>query len=208
MEGKLFYFKSGCNFTSNHLMAKIVFTNDSILCYYDSRMFGTFHIFSSRLSCFSSEILKKVAIDPLDKKFNEYFLFAKIKNSHKHIKNLLLDQTIVSGIGNIYADEILFMSKIHPLSKGINIDISMCKKIVKYSKLILKKAIDHKGTTILSYKYKKNNHGNYQKYLLVHSHSGEKCKICGTRILKLKINGRGTYFCPNCQKIIEDNELC
>lgn len=199
MEGKFFYIESKKLTDTKHLMCTFNLENNYSLVYYDSRMFGTFTIYSTKDYLKSKEI-SKVAIDPLNKDFIGEFLFKKIQKINRPIKTVLLDQTIVSGIGNIYADEILFQCKINPLTKAKYLTSEECKMISKYAKSILLDAIKHKGTTIFSYKFDKNHSGEYQSYLKVHQRKGLPCKICKTKIEKIKVNGRGTYFCPNCQK--------
>ena len=199
MEGKFFY---GTKVELNnlpHLMVLFNFVNGNSLAYCDSRMFGTFSIYHEN-DYLNSKELSKLSIDRLDSKFTCMFLLNKIKNINRPIKSVLLDQSIVSGIGNIYADEILFKCKINPLTKAKLLTNKDCELICKYSKEILLDAIKHKGTTIFSYKFDKNHSGEYQKFLNVHLREGLQCKICKTPISKIKINGRGTYFCPRCQK--------
>lgn len=203
MEGKFFY--GGTNNLKKlpHLMVLFNFVNCNSLAYCDSRMFGTFSIYHEN-DYLKSKELSKLSIDPLNKKFTAEFLFNKIHNINRPIKTALLDQTIVSGIGNIYADEILFMCKLHPLTKAEQLTKKDCELICKYSKKILLDAIKHKGTTIFSYKFDQNHSGEYQQFLNVHQRENEPCKNCKTPIIKIKVNGRGTYFCPTCQK----EELC
>ena len=200
MEGKLFYQNSNEKIINNFLMVEIVFDNNYVLGYYDSRMFGTFHIYTDD-EIKNSKELNKVAIDPLDENFTANYLFFKICKVNRAIKTTIMDQSIVSGIGNIYADEILFASKIHPQSLAKNISLDECKSIVEHSKNILKEAIAHKGTTVFSFKFDPNHTGNYQNFLKVHSRENQECYVCKSKIIKIKVNGRGTYFCPNCQKV-------
>ena len=200
MEGKLFYQNSNEKIINNFLMVEIVFDNNYVLGYYDSRMFGTFHIYTDD-EIKNSKELNKVAIDPLDENFTANYLFSKICKVNRAIKTTIMDQSIVSGIGNIYADEILFASKIHPQSLAKNISLDECKSIVKHSKNILKEAIAHKGTTVFSFKFDPNHTGNYQNFLKVHSRENQECYVCKNKIIKIKVNGRGTYFCPSCQKV-------
>ena len=199
MEGKFFYdVKSSLN-KLPHLMILFNFKDGNSLAYCDSRMFGTFSIYHEN-NYLNSKELSKLSIDPLNNNFTSKFLFNKINKINRPIKSILLNQSIVSGIGNIYADEILFMCKINPLTKAKELSIKDCELICKYSKRILLDAIKHKGTTIFSYKFDKNHSGEFQKYLKVHQRENALCKICKTPIVKIKINGRGTYFCPKCQR--------
>ena len=199
MEGNFFYLETKNIKNLHHLMVLFNFVNGNSLAYCDSRMFGTFSIYHEN-DYLKSKELSKLSIDPLNEKFTPEFLLNKIQNINRPIKTVLLDQTIVSGIGNIYADEILFMSKLHPLTKAKQLTKNDCELICKYSKKILLDAIKHKGTTIFSYKFDPNHSGEYQQFLNVHQRENKPCKNCKTPIIKIKVNGRGTYFCPKCQK--------
>lgn len=205
MEGKLFYESIKSNYPTNHLRIQFVFNNKHALNYYDSRMFGTFHIYIGDDYLKASHI-SKISLDPLNKNFNASYLKKQIGNCNKAIKTALLDQTKVSGIGNIYADEILFLAKIHPLSKPRCLSDKNYQDIAKAAKHVLELAIKHGGTTVSSYKWDPKNHGGFQKYLKVHTKQNKPCVICHTKIDKIKVNGRGTYFCKNCQKLI--NKPC
>ena len=199
MEGKLFFYKTSKDVSKTHLMVQLNFADGNSLGYYDSRMFGTFHIFNSLDAAYKSKELSKVAIDPLDKEFTKEYLYDKIHKISRAIKTTLLDQSIVSGIGNIYADEILFMCRINPLRPASKVSLNDCANIVKYSRSILEASMKHKGTTVFSYKFEKDHSGEFQKFLKVHTKKGEPCPKCKTKIIKIKVNGRGTYYCPSCQ---------
>ena len=110
-----------------------------------------------------------------------------------------MDQKIISGIGNIYADEILFEVNIHPETPSNLITINESNKIVLAAKKILKKAIELKGTTIKNYTFSLNAKGQYQKYLKVHQRVSKLCFVCKNIIKKIKVGGRGTYLCEWCQ---------
>jgi formamidopyrimidine-DNA glycosylase len=151
MEGKLFYEPNESNVPKAHLRIEFVLNNKHTLRYYDSRIFGTFHIYQGDAHLKAPQ-LTKLALDPLDSKFDWKYLKNHLSGSHRAIKTTLLDQTLVAGIGNIYADEILFLSHIHPLRKPSTLSDNDFKQLTKNSKLILNKAIKHGGTTVSSYK--------------------------------------------------------
>ena len=199
MEGKLFFHKTSEKLHQSHLMVQFKLDNGYTLGYYDTRMFGTFHVFNSLEEANKSKELSKVAVDPFDKGFNSKYLFNEIHNIKRAIKTTLLDQSIVSGIGNIYADEILFMCKINPKRLANKVSLNDCANIVKYSRSIMEASMKHKGTTVFSYKFEQDHSGEFQKFLKAHTKEGEKCPKCGTKIVKIKVNGRGTYYCPSCQ---------
>ena len=150
----------------------------------------------------TSEVVKnpalvKLAKEPFDMDADE--LYSHIHNKKKHMKSLLLEQEVIAGLGNIYADEVLFASKINPLRLGESVTLEECKRIIKSARDILSLAIKEGGTTIRSYTSSLGVTGNYQNFLKVHKKEGELC-TCGCKIEKIKVGGRSTYFCPNCQK--------
>ncbi|MDU4142229.1 DNA-formamidopyrimidine glycosylase [Ureaplasma parvum] len=198
MEGKFYYQAKEEWFNLAHTHIIIEFNNGMQLRYNDTRQFGTFHIYEQQ-SFLDSKELKKIALDPLDNNFSAQYLYEKLKKSNKAIKTALLDQSVVSGIGNIYADEILFAAKIFPTILAKNLTLKNYEKITKEAQRILLLSIKNKGTTIHTYKFGNDETGLFQKMLLVHTHAKEPCQICGTIIQKTKVNGRGTYYCPNCQ---------
>ena len=124
----------------------------------------------------------------------------KIKNKKTPIKTTLLDQSIICGIGNIYDDEILFMSSINPIRKSCDITLEECDKIIKNTNIVLNRAIELGGTTIKSFTSSEGVHGLFQNELLVHGQQGEKCPKCGSILKKIKVAGRGTTYCPKCQE--------
>src|SRR5574344_796119 len=173
--------------------------NDLSLRYTDTRKFGRMELVKyNNLSNVKS--LSKLGLEPFSKDLNETYLLNKLKNKRLPMKSLLLDQSIITGLGNIYADEVLFASKINPLTKGNTITKEQAEKIITSSKGILTKAIECGGTTIRSYTSSLGVTGHYQDYLMVHKREGEPCKTCGTKIDKIKVGGRSTYYCPTCQK--------
>lgn len=122
------------------------------------------------------------------------------KSKSLPIKTVLLDQSIITGIGNIYDDEVLFMSGINPLRKASSLTLDECSDIVKNTKIVLSKAIELGGTTIKSFTSSEGVHGLFQNELSVHGKGGSPCPKCGELLLKTKVNGRGTHYCQNCQK--------
>ena len=139
--------------------------------------------------------------EPWDKELTANYLKEKYKKRNLPIKTLLLDQSIIVGIGNIYADEILFLSSINPQKKCNTLTTKELDNIIKYTKEVLENAIKKGGTTIRSYSSVDGVHGLFQQELFVHTKEGTKCQKCNNTIKKIRIGGRGTYFCPNCQKL-------
>jgi formamidopyrimidine-DNA glycosylase len=147
-----------------------------------------------------SEEFKNLGPDPLEKSFT----FEKFKNSLPRkgkIKQVLMDQKILSGIGNIYSDEILWAAKIHPLKEISKLSLADLKKIYLAIKDILKKAIKLRGTSISDFRDIEGKKGRFEMFLKVYQKEGEKCSRCNSPIKRIKIGGRSAHFCPHCQKL-------
>lgn len=198
MEGKYFLKSKGATL-EKHEHVSFVLDNDMELRYMDVRKFG-------KMQLIEKENINKIGpflemgLEPWDKKLNTLYLKEKFLRKKLPIKSCLLDQRIIVGIGNIYADEILFLSKINPLKEANSLSLEELERIIDNTKLVLEKAIEKGGTTIRSYTSLNGIHGLFQQELYVHSKEGQKCLICGSDILKIKVGGRGTYYCPKCQK--------
>lgn len=198
MEGKYFV-KDSNEEILKHEHIIFSFIDGTDLRYHDTRKFGKMCLLKKD-ELDSYEGLRKQGIEPIDEKLSKEYLFEKFRKSKLPMKTLLLDQTIISGLGNIYADEVLFASGINPLKKGTEITLNECQKIVDSSKKIIEKAIENGGTTIRSYTSSLGVEGTNQNYLQVHKREGEECYICHSIIERIKVGGRSTYFCPKCQK--------
>ena len=198
MEGKYFLKPKGATL-EKHEHVSFVLDNDMELRYMDVRKFG-------KMQLIEKENINKIGpflemgLEPWDKKLNTLYLKEKFLRKKLPIKSCLLDQRIIVGIGNIYADEILFLSKINPLKEANSLSLEELERIIDNTKLVLEKAIEKGGTTIRSYTSLNGIHGLFQQELYVHSKEGQKCLICGSDILKIKVGGRGTYYCTKCQK--------
>lgn len=198
MEGKYFIKDSNDEITKHeHIIFNLDDNTD--LRYHDTRKFGRMLIVNTE-DIYKTKEISKLGIEPDDNSLSESYLFENISKKRLPIKTLLLDQTIINGLGNIYVDEVLYAAKIHPETLGVDITLDDCKKIKEYAKSIIIKATESGGTTIRSYTSSLNVYGTYQTYLQVHTKVGNKCNICGSIIKKIVVGGRGTYFCPNCQK--------
>ena len=195
MEGKYFIKKADDKIEKHEHV--IFYFDDFTLRYHDTRKFGKMYLVLKD-HLYQDTPLSKLGYEPWDNKLNANYLQNKFNNNIA-IKTLLLDQSIISGIGNIYADEILFKSKINPAKKGKELKEEELNKIITNTKLVLEQGIKNKGTTIHSFS-SLGIIGDNQNYLLVHTKAGMKCTVCGDIIQKTKVNGRGTYYCPTCQK--------
>lgn len=158
----------------------------------------------AKVELWRTEDLKKelsfLGPEPLEKSFT-FNKFKKIlKNKKGKIKQLLMKQELIAGIGNIYSDEILWKTRIHPFKDVSKLTEKQLKNIYKAIKEILKKAIKLKGTSISDYRNTEGGKGSFGKIIKVYQKKGQKCIRCGTIIQRKKIAGRSTHFCPKCQK--------
>ena len=198
MEGKYFVKKSTDDIVKHeHII--ISFEDGTDLRYHDTRKFGRMNLVK-KSDIDKVEAIKKQGIEANSNKLTKEYLYDKIHKKNIPIKSLLLDQTIISGLGNIYANEVMFDARINPSRLGKDISLNECDLIVKASKKIIDAAIKDGGTTIKSYTSSLGVTGRFQQHLMVHKREGEECKVCGTIIENIKIGGRSTYFCPKCQK--------
>ena len=181
----------------NHI--EIIFSKFKII-YNDPRRFGFFKILNNKHE-FKS-YFDKLGPEALNDDFNIKYLKKNLKNKKKNIKNLLLDQKFVSGIGNIYANEILFYSKINPKKKALKINYKEINQLLKFSKKVLNLAIKFGGSSIKDFKNTKGSMGEFQKKFKVYEKDNEKCprKKCSGKIIKIFISNRSTFFCNSCQK--------
>ena len=198
MEGK-YFIKSLNEKIEKHEHVILTFKDNSTLRYHDTRKFGRMKLIKKEdiNKCIE---LNKQGLEPGDNNLTGKYLLDKFKGKRLPIKTTLLDQTIISGLGNIYVDEVLFKSNINPLKETNKITLNEANKICKSSREIIDKAIKCGGTTIRSYTSSLGVKGSYQDYLEVHKREGLECNKCKSIIKRIKVNGRSTYYCPKCQK--------
>lgn len=194
MEGKFFLEEK--NSMDNKHIHVIFKLTDYDLYYQDVRKFGIM-VTKNSASLFSTKPLNSLALDPLENVDIDN-IYHKLQNKKICIKEALLDQSIMSGLGNIYVDEVLFIARISPLRKSNNISKDEVISIVNISKDIFLKSIENGGTTIKSFTSSRNHAGSFQNFLLVHTK--KVCPICKSDLKIEKIGGRGTYYCTKCQK--------
>lgn len=198
MEGKYFYVKRD-SMDNKHIHVIFYFDNGYMLCYQDVRKFGRI-CYKSNCDLYTTEPLSNVGIDlTKNKDYDLDLLYKKITSRKTPIKTTLLDQSIIAGLGNIYVDEVLFLSKLNPHMDSNKITKKDLKNILSHSLDCFLKSIECGGTTIRSYTSSLGVIGHNQDNLLVHTK--EACPVCGSKIIKDKTNGRGTYYCPKCQKL-------
>ena len=181
----------------NHI--KIKFSNFMIV-YNDPRRFGFFKIFKNKNEL--NKYFAKKGPEAISSKFNNKYIKNKLKNKNKNIKNFLLDQSFVSGIGNIYSNEILFYCKISPLKLAKKLNNNNIRKLSKYSRLVLNLAIKYGGSSIRNFKNTKGVSGSFQNEFKVYDREKKNClrMNCRSKISKIFISNRSTFFCKSCQK--------
>lgn len=176
------------------------FTDGSSLFYRDVRKFGTMHLFSKGTE--NDQLpLSKLGPEPFSDECTLAYLLEKLSKTDRAIKAVLLDQTIVSGLGNIYVDEVLIRSQIHPERVSKTLTEEEVIPLLQEMKTTLLESIEAGGSSVNSYMNSHGLSGSYQEQLKVYGKNGEPCPFCGTEIEKTKVAGRGTHFCPQCQQI-------
>lgn len=202
MEGK-YLIKNSDEQKLKHEHIIFTFTSGETLRYHDTRKFGTMHVFKTTdlNETYQVHPLSKVGYEPFDQDLTVDYLFLRFKNISKPIKSTLLDQTIISGLGNIYVDEVCFMSSIHPTTPTKSLSRGQIETIICNSKIVLEKAIKLGGTTIRTFTSSHEVSGKFQNSLLVHTK--KICPNCNHQIIKIVVGGRGTYVCENCQKKLD-----
>lgn len=198
MEGK-FFLKNSSDEIVKHEHVIITFSDETDLRYHDTRKFGRMNLIKKQ-DLEKTECILKQGLEPGDKDLTPEYLLTKFKNKKLPIKTVLLDQTIISGLGNIYVNEVLFYARVNPFKRASLVTKEECQNIIKGADEIIKEAIEMGGTTIKSYTSSLGVTGRFQQKLKVHKREGEACFKCGAKIANQKIGGRSTYFCPICQK--------
>lgn len=170
------------------------------LNYYDLRQFGWLKVVDQKTSQIEQE---KFGPEPFSSSFSLKYLQNVFSRSRRPIKIILMDQSKISGIGNIYANESLFEAKLNPLKPAKELNNQEIKLLKKAIIKVLKSAIRYQGSTASDKHYRQlnGNFGQYQRHFKVYQREGEKCYHCGHLIKKIKIANRGTFFCPFCQKL-------
>ena len=197
MEGK-FMFRDKGTPIGKHEHVEFILDDNRSFRYHDVRKFGKMYLQDKKIS-FNSKPLCELGLEYDDSNLTKEYLYDKIHKLKLPIKTVLLDQSIIAGIGNIYDDEILFLSKINPNRKTCDVTLNECQDIITNTIKVLNRAVELGGTTIKSFTSQEGVHGLFQNELLVHGKKG-KCPNCSNNIEKIKIGGRGTYYCSNCQK--------
>ena len=181
-----------------HTRVIITFSDKSKLYFNDLRVFGWLKVIENKASL--DDALKGVkGIESLTKEFTPRNLEAQLKRTAQPIKIALLDQNLIAGVGNIYANDALWEAKIHPQTTAkilIDEEIELLHKAVEK---VIRLGIKYGGASENTYRHLSGKIGKYQNHFLVYQREGEKCRRCGEEIKRIRLGGRGTFFCPKCQ---------
>lgn len=182
-----------------HVHVIMQLDKQGFLIYHDIRRFGYLTVCPT-VEHLSLKGIRDLGPEPLDDNFKLDILKRQFKTRKGKIKQLLLDQHLVAGIGNIYADEILFNAGIHPLRTGDSLTLKEFKRLYAAIRVILQKGIELNGTSISDYVDGEGWPGSFQEELKVYQREGKPCCNCSSIIERIKLGGRSAYFCPLCQK--------
>lgn len=196
MEGK-YYIQNIDEPVSKHMHVIFTLSNGKQLRYNDTRKFGRMEIMPLDTDL---DHFHDLGLEPFDERLTTDYLKDILKKSNHPIKQDLLDQHIIAGIGNIYADEICYYARLHPSTLSKYLNDKNISDIIEGTRIILSKAIKAGGTTIRSYTSSLGVTGRFQLECKVHQREGLNCYNCNEKIKKIKVATRGTYYCPNCQK--------
>lgn len=193
MTGKVFCEESSEE-QKKHTHCRIKFKTGESLRFQDVRKFGRVCFHKNR-----NEIDDKLGIEPLSHEFTLASLKELILNKKRLIKPLLLDQSVIAGLGNIYVDEALWYAKINPSENSQSLTDKQISALFKAIPNILKKSIELNGTSFQTFYYGKGKKGNFVNLLKVFGKQGKNCTRCRSKILKTRVAQRGTHYCPKCQ---------
>ncbi|YAF96187.1 MAG: DNA-formamidopyrimidine glycosylase [Nodularia sp. CChRGM 3473] len=183
-----------------HTRVRLFFGDQQELRFVDQRTFGQMWWVPPGVAVESIITgLAKLAVDPFSPQFTVEYLTTKLHNRRRPIKTALLDQSVVAGLGNIYADEALFKSGILPITLCTDLQLEQIEPLHTAIIQVLETSIAAGGTTFSNFLNVKGINGNYGGVAWVYNRTGEPCRVCGTPIQRIKLGGRSSHFCPQCQ---------
>jgi len=196
--GKYFYESSK---VSNHNHVIFELNDGTIITYNDPRRFGAMDLAETD-DLKNHKFLEKLGPEPLGNNFNSDYLKTKLSKKESPIKNVLLNQSVIAGLGNIYVCEALFMSGILPMKKASKISKNKCEELVQNIRTVLTSAIDAGGSSLKDFTDIQGNLGYFQFEFHVYGRENEYCKIknCGHKIKRISQSGRSSFYCPSCQR--------
>jgi formamidopyrimidine-DNA glycosylase len=198
MSGRLELFSSGAPRTK-HDHLRFLLDNETELRFNDSRRFGAVQVMDPRRNQ-EAALFAEIGPEPLEAEFSPEYLIRRAKGRTRPIKNFLMDHRVVAGIGNIYANEILFAAGVHPGTPAGTLKPEAWGKLLHACRWVLSQAIDCGGTTIADFANGVGEAGAFQSELKVYDRQGEPCVVCAGTILRAVQAGRASYYCPACQQ--------
>lgn len=172
----------------------------STLFYNDTRMFGYLLYYPDAAALEKENHFSALGVEPLSPEFTEEYLYRALKNKKGALKSVLMNQGVVVGLGNIYADEAAFEAGVRPTRKANTLTRPEVEKLYAAIKRILPRAIELGGSSVATYRLLDNSRGNYAREHKVYGKAGENCPVCAGPLKKIIVNGRTTVYCPRCQK--------
>lgn len=196
MSGAVYFQKSSVELKKHdHIIMQL---GDGVeLRYHDPRRFGSWHWIKEDVE--KHKLLKDLGPEPLANDFHAQYLWERTRSRKASIKNIIMDQKVVVGVGNIYAAEALFIARIHPLRAGDKVKKADCERLVKAIKHCLQAAIEQGGTTLRDFVNADSKPGYFKQKLFVYAKEGRPCQVCNTVIESCRIGQRASAYCPNCQ---------
>lgn len=200
MTGQLLWVKQDSPL-QKHTRVRFFFPDNQELRFVDTRTFGKVWLVSQDTPPDAIITgLQKLGYEPFDDRFSVTYFQERLKRCRRAIKTVLLDQSIVAGIGNIYADEALFLSKIHPQTFACDLSLFQVKALHSAIIEVLETAIASGGTSFSDFLHITGVNGNYGGKAWVYGRKGQPCRLCSSIVEKIKLGGRSSHFCPHCQK--------
>jgi formamidopyrimidine-DNA glycosylase len=198
MSGKLIYVAVGrAREQHDHIIARL--DNGYELRYHDPRRFGLSLVLThAELKGLAQ--LKSLGLEPFDRRFNCDYLSAAARVSRRRIRDLLIDQRVVAGLGNIYANEILFRAGVRPTTRAWRLSQAKLRQIAEITPKVLREAIRWCGTSFSDYRDAEDRFGEFQNHLMVYDREGERCRACSSKVKRVAIGNRSAWYCPRCQK--------
>lgn len=176
-----------------HVHVVFYLSSDRWLLYHDPRKFGRLYLYRD-----PEAVLGALGPEPLSDELT-LPVFQKLLQRRRQIKPLLLDQHVLAGLGNIYADESLWRAQIHPCRRASDLNVTEVTRLRDAIRMVLRQAIAHNGTTFRDFRRPRNEAGEHQLVLAVYGRAGRPCRRCGALIERTVVGGRGTHYCPICQ---------
>jgi formamidopyrimidine-DNA glycosylase len=179
-----------------HDHIRVALSSGQHLRYNDPRRFGLMIIGTAA----EIDAVTMLGCEPLSRDFTTSYLLEKAAGTKRTIKDVLMDQRVVAGVGNIYASELLFRAGVRPDRVATTLDKSVIDQVVKATKIVLREAIRHRGSSISDYRDGEGKEGGFQQRFRVYDRDGEPCRACRTAICRETRGRRSSFFCPNCQR--------